>query len=369
MKLSEHSFFEPFTEPSRSRLMAATHITSHRSGEILFEEDDSPDAVLLVLSGRVALSKRTHHGHAEILAHVEPGEYFGEMGVIDNLGRSASATAETDSTIARVPGDVLMRELREGPSSTCLHFVHRVSEYLRTTNARFIAQVLQKERMHIVGEMASSIIHDFKNPMTSIQLGIEMISQSTHDPASKRYCELIMGQLRLMLAMAEELLAYSRGFGELQKERYAIGQLLHEFHTYNEDSLARAHVTLSVHATDAVIDIDKTRFMRVLQNLLNNAVEAMGDAGGRIAIGASIEEGSLRIDLADNGPGIPEAIRSRVFEPFVTFGKRKGTGLGMAIARTIVEAHGGSISFETETGKGTTFIIRMPCVVGPVAAP
>jgi len=364
MQLIENSFFEPFTEAARQRLVASINVTRHGPGEVLFEEADPPDAVFLVLSGSVALSKRTHQGQAETLARVYEGEYFGEMGVIDHLGRSATASVETEATVARVPGDVLMDVLRREPSAASLHFVHRVSEYLRTTNARFIAQVLQKERMQLVGEMASSIIHDFKNPMTSIQLGIEMIGQSTQDATAQRYCELILGQLRRMLAMAEELLAYSRGSGELQKERLTVRQLFHEFRVYNEDFLSRGNVALSIEAVDAEIEVDRTRFMRVLQNVLNNAVEAIGDASGGISILTSIEtEGTLRIDIIDTGPGIPEAIRSRVFEPFVTCGKRRGTGLGMAIARTIVEAHGGSITFETETGKGTTFTIRIPCVV------
>jgi signal transduction histidine kinase len=359
--VGENAFFVPFSEAGRTRLLGAVTLTAHRAGDVLFEEDDAPDAVYLAISGSVALAKRTREGHVETLARVQPGEYFGEMGVIDNLGRSATASAETDAVVARVPGPLLMDVLRSEPSTASLHFVHRVSEYLRTTNARFIAQVLQKERMQVVGEMASSIIHDFKNPMTSIQLGAEMIDQNTDDPATRRYCELIIGQLRRMLAMAEELLAYSRGSSELQRERVTVRQFLREFEVYNEDFLRQSKVGLTLEPVDTVIEIDRTRFMRVFQNLLSNAVEACGDRGGHVTIRAAVEDSArLRFDVADTGPGIPEAIRSRVFDPFVTHGKRRGTGLGMAIARTIVEAHAGSIVFETESGKGTTFTIRIP---------
>jgi len=68
----------------------------------------------------------------------------------------------------------------------------------------------------------------------------------------------------------------------------------------------------------------------------------------------------MEIKVSDNGPGIPEEIRATVFDPFVTQGKKQGTGLGMAIVRSAVEAHDGTISFETEDGRGTTFIIRLP---------
>ncbi|MBN1426675.1 cyclic nucleotide-binding domain-containing protein [Candidatus Fermentibacteria bacterium] len=360
MQLEENPFFSPFTEPARQRLMDSVVVTHHEPGETLFEEHDPPDAVFLVLSGTIALTKRARE-HTETLAEVHSGEYFGEMGVIDNLGRSAAACAKTEACVARIPGPLLMEVLRAEPSAASLHFVHRVSDYLRTTNARFMAQVLHKERMQVVGEMASSIIHDFKNPITSIQLGIEMIDQASENPATEHYCTLILGQLNRMVAMAEELLAYSRGSTDLQRERVTVEQFLHEFQVYNEDFLTRSRVTLTLHSADTEIDIDRTRFMRVFQNILSNAVEAFGNGEGSVTIHASLEDDTMvRFDIADSGPGIPEPIRSRVFEPFVTYGKRKGTGLGMAIARTIVEAHGGSILFSTETGKGTTFTITIP---------
>jgi signal transduction histidine kinase len=99
--------------------------------------------------------------------------------------------------------------------------------------------------------------------------------------------------------------------------------------------------------------------VRVLQNLMMNASEAM-PKGGRIDLAARAENGLLVITFADNGPGIPEAIRESFWQPFVTSGKKGGVGLGSSIVRSIVESHGGHIDFVTETGKGTTFTIRLP---------
>lgn len=361
LSIRDHPFFALFSDHTRARLVDASTVTARSPGEVLFAEGDAPDDIYLVLSGSVGLYKESRPGERERLAKVPAGEYFGEMGVIDGLPRSATAVVESPSTIARVPGALVMEALEHEPSSVCLQFVHRISQYLRTTNLRFIEQVVHKARMQLVGEMASSTIHDFKNPMTGIQLAVEMIGQRTDDPVIVRYCELIRGQLRRMLAMAEELLAYSRGVSQLQKERVVLGQLLHELLVYNEDYAKRQNVSLEVLAADLTVEVDRVRLLRALQNLINNSIEAMS-SGGVVVVRGFREGDVLRIDVSDNGPGIPESIRDKLFEPFVTHGKKGGTGLGMAIARAVVEAHGGSIGFTTETGKGTTFTVRLPCL-------
>ncbi len=103
------------------------------------------------------------------------------------------------------------------------------------------------------------------------------------------------------------------------------------------------------------------RLLRVVQNLVTNAVEALRETPqAAIEIGAAVTASDLIITVKDNGPGIPAAIQARLFEPFVTHGKTGGTGLGMAIVRNIVTAHGGTITFETSSTSGTTFHLRLP---------
>jgi signal transduction histidine kinase len=110
--------------------------------------------------------------------------------------------------------------------------------------------------------------------------------------------------------------------------------------------------------------LDETRLTRCLANIVKNAKEALGDEG-TITIHIRDAGPQLKISISDNGPGIPELIRGRIFEPFVTYGKERGTGLGMAIAKSTVDAHGGRIWLESETGKGTTFHVELPKHVDP----
>jgi signal transduction histidine kinase len=112
------------------------------------------------------------------------------------------------------------------------------------------------------------------------------------------------------------------------------------------------------------LTLDETRLTRCLANIIKNAKEALGDEG-TITILIRDAGSQLNISISDDGPGIPELIRGRMFEPFVTYGKEHGTGLGMAIAKSTVDAHGGRIWLESEAGKGTTFHVELPKHVDP----
>ena len=109
-----------------------------------------------------------------------------------------------------------------------------------------------------------------------------------------------------------------------------------------------------------VVNVDENKLLRVVQNLVGNAVEAFKGCGGRVELTAWVNESGVNIKIRDNGPGIPDAIKDRVFEAFVTYVKHSGTGLGTAIAKSIIDAHGGQISFESSCQEGTTFYINLP---------
>jgi len=154
---------------------------------------------------------------------------------------------------------------------------------------------------------------------------------------------------------------FSRGESRLAVTPINVMAFLDQFKALNEEFLHPPGIEIVFKAEPVEIEIDVMRMQRVLQNLVTNAIEALQQtAKARIAIEAWVEDSTFRLSVEDNGPGIPEGIQSRIFEPFVTHGKSKGTGLGMAIVRNIVTAHGGTITFETAHDRGTTFLISLP---------
>jgi signal transduction histidine kinase len=237
--------------------------------------------------------------------------------------------------------------------------VTRVFEYLRATNDRYVNELVRKEKMEFLGEMAGTIIHDFKNPIMGVQLATELIRNEENESERLRWCDVIYQQTDRMVAMAQELLEFSQGQTTLKKEAVPVAHLFERFQMLNEAFIRQSGVEVRVDTDDSVIYADAGKMLRVFQNLAVNAIEAFGGKGGTVEFKTRRRDGQVVIRVRDNGPGIPQKIRDNFFEPFVTHGKKNGSGLGTSIVKQIVEAHEGSIMFDTETGRGTTFYIKL----------
>ncbi len=227
------------------------------------------------------------------------------------------------------------------------------------------------ERLRHVGEAASTIIHDIKNQMQVIRGHVDLYRMAAKGEREIRLCNLIDSQVNSMLSMSRELLDYARGEIALDRNRVDMHNLLQRLLETYEPTFEREGIGLVLEwrqegAGAAELDVDEGRIMRALMNLIGNAREAVR-AGGRISLRGYASDSGVEIQVQDDGPGIPERIREVLFDPFVTCGKAEGTGLGLAITKKIIEAHGGEIAFETKTGVGTTFSIRLPRENGTVA--
>ena len=163
-----------------------------------------------------------------------------------------------------------------------------------------------------------------------------------------------------MLAMTQELLDYARGSTSLSCETVSIWRLLDELNQQALRLLPGQNIQFAKHIRyDGSVVVDLARFIRVLCNLIKNAREAM-PSGGILTISTDLLDKQIVIRISDTGIGIPAELLPRLFEPFVTHGKSHGTGLGMAIAKSVVTAHNGKISVSSVEGSGTTVEIRLP---------
>ncbi len=226
------------------------------------------------------------------------------------------------------------------------------------------AEKLKAERLATVGQMASTIIHDIKNPMTIIKGFADIIARS--DPKQKVYTDRIVDAVDKLVVMAHEVLDYSRGETKLRFKTTTIKAFIDELNAYIEVSFKDKQITYTHELQyDDIIEMDSDRMHRVFLNIANNARDAMeeGESFHLLAREDGEKKDYIIFELKDTGKGIPEEIRDTIFEAFVTHGKKKGTGLGMAIVKRIVEAHGGEITFESEIDKGTTFFIKLPKVI------
>jgi CRP-like cAMP-binding protein/putative methionine-R-sulfoxide reductase with GAF domain/two-component sensor histidine kinase len=227
-------------------------------------------------------------------------------------------------------------------------------------NARMAKEMVQSERLSAVGRMASTIIHDIKNPMATLRIYAQVIQKKSPTEESAQLAEEIIRQVDRFVSMTQEVLDFSRGVSEIKTEEVVLGEVLESMLAFVDRDLGKRNVAIvrQFDYTDTcLMDIDKV--VRIFYNIAANAADAMKD-GGTLTVRSVKKDDNVLIEFSDTGCGIPDEIRHRVFEPFFTHGKRHGTGLGLAIVKKIMEDHHGTVQLESEEGKGTTVRLCFP---------
>ena len=338
----------------------------YASDDVIFNEGEPGDCLFLVVSGNVRISKMGRGGKQETLGLIAPGNFFVEMALIDGQPRSAQATAAEPTVLGKIDSASFARILDNAPRDLHMNFLRSVVERLRGINSHFITELMRSERLSLVGTMANSIIHDLKNPIQAIQSCSELIAMRSSNPDIVEFTDIMLKAVGQMTDMAQELLDFARGQTSLQKQPHAPKSVFAEFDSLLVRMLpANVHILREVHYSDE-ISVDFGRFVRVLLNIAKNAIEAM-PSGGVLRISLRQTGANAIFSIADTGTGIPADLMAKIFEPFVTYGKSKGTGLGMAIAKSVIESHDGNIAIRSKIGIGTTVEISVP-TLPPTAA-
>ena len=242
-----------------------------------------------------------------------------------------------------------------------------VSTAVRLFNASRAREV--GERLTAIGRLLSQVIHDFKTPMTVISGYVQLMGDADDRGTRQEFSELILRQFDVLSAMQREVLEFARGETKIFVRRVYMKKFLAELEKQIRLELGAQPVTVEVRVDSKLVArFDEGRVARALHNLARNALEAMGERGGRLTLGAALEAGDLVLTVSDTGPGIPKEIEDRLFQSFVTLGKRGGTGLGLAIVKKIVEEHGGRVEVHSSSA-GATFELRLPQAREREAAP
>lgn len=364
-RLAQNRLFEGIESDLLNEIAPDVGVVQLGAGEIIFREGDPGDLLYLVGEGSVKISKSGRGGQQETLGFVQSGSFFGEMALLDGEPHSAMATAAEPTLLGTVDEPTFQHILELAPSRLHMNFLRSVSERLRTVNAHFIGEVMRTERLSLVGAMANSIIHDLKNPICIIRCCTDLIARETKDPRVHELTSMADKAVDGMLAMTQELLDYARGSTTLSCEAVSIWCLLDELNQQALRLLPGNNIQFAKNIRyDGNVVVDVTRFIRVLCNLIKNAREAM-PSGGILTLSTDLVGNQVVIRISDTGVGIPAELLPKLFEPFVTHGKSHGTGLGMAIAKSVVTAHNGKISVSSVPGSGTTVDIRLPAPEQP----
>ena len=220
-------------------------------------------------------------------------------------------------------------------------------------------ELIRQERISTIGRLSTSIVHDLRNPLAAIYAGAEMLMDS-HLPQeqTQRLARNIYRASRGIQDMLQQLLNAARGTSDVS-EMCSLSEVI-----------AAAWATVGPVADARKVDLDaqvpedqecpmaRARIERVFSNLFENAIEAMR-TGGTVSIRSQANGNDIVVEVQDTGPGISPALRGRLFQPFVTAGKKNGLGLGLALSRQTLLDHGGDLWIESN-GPGAKFCMRLP---------
>ncbi len=224
------------------------------------------------------------------------------------------------------------------------------------------AQVLHQEKMAAFGLLAAGIAHEVGNPLTSISGIVQMLERRDPDEYTRTKLGIVTGQLARIQNILRELITFSRPASALSG-KVATADVISEalgIAKYYKGGKNRNIVSEVPSDLPAIVGV-RDQLVQVIFNLVLNAIDATGK-GGNIVVGARREGNRVEWTVVDDGIGIDPAEQARLFRPYFTT-KKQGTGLGLFVTRRIVEAHGGMVGVESESGRGTTFRVSLPVKV------
>jgi signal transduction histidine kinase len=245
--------------------------------------------------------------------------------------------------------------------------VREVSRRLRQFTRQYVREVLEAERLALVGRFASSIVHDLKNPLNIIGISSDMAAMPSATPESRQASTIrIRKQVERISNMVNELLEFTQGSHTnvvmgLMDYKSFIEPLIEEI----RPEVALKSVTIEFLGPPPCVQVrlDPQRLSRVFHNLIGNAADAM-TTGGKVKISFSQNDKEIITELQDTGKGIAPEILDRLFQAFATHGKANGTGLGLSICKKIVQDHQGKIYARNAPGGGALFGFSLPIPAG-----
>lgn len=251
---------------------------------------------------------------------------------------------------------------------------HNLSRELADLNSGLSAELRETRPLAKLGQRSDEIIHDMGNPLTILTCCVELLQskvdemrpeQGTQWMEALGYIQMIKKSIQHCCGLAD---AWRQLRDDISEEREAVGvrtfldgaiEAVRPMSAMNGVALETDFAALS---DEAGVEVDATQMRRVVHNLVINAMQACGRDVGRVVVRGTTGDEGLILSVADNGMGIPVDRLPMIFEPYYTT-KEEGTGLGLAISKRIVEEHSGTLSAESEVGRGSTFTVRLPVKV------
>ncbi|KAB2444487.1 sporulation sensor histidine kinase KinB [Bacillus luti] len=234
-----------------------------------------------------------------------------------------------------------------------------LTEYLNE-NALLRTEMQKSEKLNIISELAASVAHEVRNPLTVVRGFIQLL-ESTEDVKNKDYMRLVLAELDRAEQIISDYLNLARPQIE-KKEHICLSAQLIEMTTLMSSFAAMQGVYLQVEISESLYTIgDKTKLKQAIMNVVKNGIEAIQGNKGYLKVTAIQKDETIVIRVKDSGVGMTKEQLARLGQPYYSL-KEKGTGLGLMVTFSILQAHNGTLEYKSESGKGTEAIIILPAV-------
>lgn len=335
--LREVYFFKDLTEDELNGLSGVCHATQYPKGTVVFTEQARAEKFFIVMSGRVEVWKDYYGPAPDLLGEHGVGHLFGEMGLIDDLPRSATVIAAEDSKLLYVTREDFLATAASNINFTKA-IIRSLSAMIRTSNEAFVndlrqrnlelqrtnqelkaaqQELLRRERLSNLGKFSSLILHDIRNPISIIKGYTELIHMNADDTDKvRKYCGVLMNETQRLHSITNEMLDYSRGDIRLDLSVVQLDELL----SWLQEHIGKAfsdqdkQLVLENEVQRPVL-LDVARMQRVFLNVSENARKAL-NPGGRLKVRAYSTEKNICIEFADTGVGMDDDTIHSMFEPF-----------------------------------------------------
>lgn len=243
-----------------------------------------------------------------------------------------------------------------------LDFLEALSVHaaLALSNAELMQQLIKTDKLVSLGKLTNFILSDIKKPVLTIKQFAEHVKRKNVPDDVKQVMDLMIEQVANVNEIIQSTLAYAEGKTFYRLKKRSLNAVMDEIVLKLAEYVEYRGVKLfKKFDRDVNVNVDKKELYQACYQITKNACDAMPD-GGKLFVSTSAELHDVKISFKDNGIGIPESVLGKIFEPFMSQGKKEGMGLGLPIAENIVKKHNGTISVESSLGEGAIFSISLP---------
>jgi len=349
---------------------------------VIAREGVDDDGLFALLSGSVGIWVDHGTDKADLLAVREAPCLVGEMSVADQLPRSATIVAGSPVDGYSIDAEAF-RDLLEKRGRIALSLMKGISRLVRSSNDSFVSELrgrneeltianrellaaqkklVRQERLSSLGKFSSMIIHDLRNPLSVIKGYGDMLELKLEGQSEelRRYAGQIKREASRLSGLTGEWLDYSRGEIRLAYSAVTMDHLFDLLKDSIGARLAAKGITVNwIVQYEGAVLLDLDRMTRVMLNILDNARKAC-ERGGTIQVSAAVDDGKLILSVVDDGEGMDAETLKHIFEPFYSTSDRGGTGLGMHIVKSVVDAHHGEVEVNSVLGEGSQIVLTLP---------